>query len=185
MSSAFKTLKSNLILQSIALVITGAVLLLVPDVTMMTLVYVLAFLLTIVGAWALISYFKDHMNTENVDPDATGTLVFGIALLILPIVMFILPNVFVTFISMLAGILLFLSGILNIVRSVKLRKTSDRSWAASLVISIIITAAGVLLVFDPFESATMFVRILGVCLVANGLGDLLLIFWSRSLEGSL
>ena len=111
-----------------------------------------------------------------------SSLVGGIALLILPIVMFIIPYVFVTFISMLAGILLFLSGVMNIMRSIKIRKVGDRSWIISLIISIIIASAGVLLVCNPFGSATMFVRILGIFLVANGLADLLLIFWSRSLE---
>ncbi len=178
MSSAFKTLRSNLILQSIAFVIAGMVLLVIPNVTMMTMVYVIAFLLTVMGAWSLISYFRENRNTEG----AMSSLVGGIALLILPIVMFIIPYVFVTFISMLAGILLFLSGVMNIMRSIKIRKVGDRSWIISLIISIIIASAGVLLVCNPFGSATMFVRILGICLVANGLADLLLIFWSRSLE---
>ena len=182
MSSAFKTLRSNLILQSIAFVIAGMVLLVIPNVTMMTMVYVIAFLLTVMGAWSLISYFRENRNTEEIPQGAMSSLVGGIALLILPIVMFIIPYVFVTFISMLAGILLFLSGVMNIMRSIKIRKVGDRSWIISLIISIIIASAGVLLVCNTFGSATMFVRILGIFLVANGLADLLLIFWSRSLE---
>ena len=66
MSSAFKTLRSNLILQSIAFVIAGMVLLVIPNVTMMTMVYVIAFLLTVMGAWSLISYFRENRNTEEV-----------------------------------------------------------------------------------------------------------------------
>lgn len=182
MSSAFKSFRSNLILQSLVLVIAGVILLVIPDVTMMTIVYAIAFLLTIFGAWTLISYFRDNRASEEIPQGATARLVGGIALLILPIIMFILPAVFVTFISMLAGVLLFLSGILNVMRSIKIKKVGDNSWVASLIISIMIAASGVLLVCDPFGSATMFVRILGICLVANGLGDLLLMFWSRSME---
>lgn len=186
MGSAFKTLRSNLILQSFALVLAGVVLLVIPNVTMMTIVYVGAFLLTIIGAWALISYLRSTKeNGSSYQGDGqkpTATLVSGIMLLVLPLVMFIIPDFFVTIISLLAGALLLISGFVNIMRSIKLRRTGDGSWAASLAISIIIALAGVLLIYDPFASATLFVRILGICLVVNGLADLLIIFWSRNLD---
>lgn len=186
MGSAFKTWRSNLILQTLMFVLAGVILLVVPDVTMMTIVYVVAFMLTIIGAWYLISYFKDHKENADVSSgngeDAVRTLVAGIILLILPIIMFIIPNFFVTVISLLAGALLLVSGIVNAMRSIRLKRLNDRSWIVSLIISILIAIAGALLVYDPFDSATMFVRILGICLVVNGLADLLIIFWSRNLE---
>lgn len=182
MDSMLNTLRSNLILQSAALIIAGLVLLAIPGVTMLTLVFVLAFMLIIIGVWAIISYVRTHADTDIESAPARGTLVYGIVLAILPIIMFIMPDLFATIISIVAGALLLASGLVNIARSMKLKALGDNSWVISLIISLIIAAAGIMLIIDPFGSATLFARILGVCLVMNGLADLLIIFWSRNLD---
>lgn len=176
MSSFVKTLSSNLIVQAILLVIVGAVLLLMPGITMITVVYILAFMLTICGAWAIISVFRNGGPKDGNTP----TLVLGIALLIIPILMFIMPNVVAEFISLLVGILLIVSGMLNCVRSFEIRKDSSNTWKISMVISIIIACAGILLLCNPFAAASLFVQVLGISLIANGISDLLLFVWNKN-----
>lgn len=182
MDSVLKTLRSNLVLQSAVLIVAGLVLLAIPGITMLTLVFILAFMLIIIGVWAIISYVRTHADTDIKSAPARGTLVYGIALSILPIIMFIVPDLFVTIISIVAGALLLASGLVNVARSMKLRALGDSSWIISLVISLIIAAGGIMLIIDPFGSAALFARILGVCLVINGLADLLIVFWSRNLD---
>lgn len=182
MDSVLNTLRSNLILQSVALIVAGLVLLAIPGVTMLTLVFVLAFMLIIIGVWAIISYVRTHSDTDIKSAPSRGTLVYGIALSILPIIMFIVPDLFATIISIVAGALLLGSGLVNITRSMKLKALGDNSWIISLIISLIIAAGGIMLIIDPFGSAALFARILGLCLVINGLADLLIVFWSRNLD---
>ncbi len=175
MSSFMKTLMSNLILQSIVLIIVGAILLFIPGITMSTVVIILAFMLAICGIWAIISVLKEGGSKSGNTP----TLVLGIALLVVTIAMFLVPGVFVEFMSLAVGMLLVLSGVLNCVRSFQIKRAEDPSWKVSLVISLIIVGLGILLISNPFGSARLFVQILGISLIGNGVADLLLIYWSK------
>lgn len=175
MGSFVKTLTSNLLVQAILLIVAGAVLLLMPGITMLTVVYILAFVLTIGGAWAIISALRNGGPKDGNTP----TLVLGIILLIVPIIMFVLPGVIAEFISLLVGFMLILSGILNCVRSFEIRRDGDASWKISFVISLVIAALGVLLLCNPFAIPQLFVQVLGASLICNGVADLLLLFWAK------
>lgn len=184
MDSFFNSIRSNLILQAIVLILFGAVLLAVPGITVLSIVYVSAFMIFIFGAFEVVTYAKARRDIEEGQSIDRSPLIAGIIMLIVPFIMFILPQFIEGVVSILIGLLLVLSGALNCQRSFQIKRTGYNDWMISMVLSVVIIVLGVLLICNPFESAYLFIQIFGISLIFNGVADLLLLFWSKKTNPS-
>lgn len=93
-------------------------------------------------------------------------LVPGIISIIIGIVFFMNPDYFETVTALLVGIWIILESINDVSISWKLRKT-DAPWLITFCLSIISLLAGIILLFNPHESAEVLLMWSGIILFIN------------------
>lgn len=168
MSSFMNTVQSNAIVQSALFMVLGLVLMLVPDITLVTIVYLIGAIFAVSGVISIISYMREGSASYKM----SGALTTGIFLLVVAVVMFAFPTAAAGFFSILLGAVLILCGIANIVRAVGLREFGGNAWIAYTIVSALVAIGGVVIIWNPFESTVVFVVVLGALLFANGLINL-------------
>ena len=170
MESFMKTVQTNGIVQAVLFIVLGLVLLVVPDITLVTIVYCLGAIFAISAIVSLVSYFRKGSPSHMM----SGALTTGIFLAVIAIVMFVLPAAVAGFFSILLGAVLILCGIANTVRSIGMREFGGNMWIVSTVISVIVAIGGIVVIWNPFETTVLFVMVLGVLLVVTGASNLVI-----------
>lgn len=178
MNSVFKTISSNMLVQSILFIVLGLFLILWPGVTVITIIYMFGALFALTGVVSLISYFRANSPSYK----APMALATGVLYLLLALVAFIFPNAVAGFFSVILGIILALCGIVSAVRSLELKRFNDNSWIAPLIIGIAVGIGGVVIIINPFGSTSMFIVVLGVIMLVNGGIELFMEYQLRRLQ---
>lgn len=170
MESFMKTVQTNGIVQAVLFIVLGLVLLVVPDITLVTIVYLVGAIFAVSAIVSLVSYFRKGSASYMM----SGALTTGIFLAVIALVMFVFPAAVAGFFSILLGAVLILCGIANTVRSIGMRDFGGSMWIVSTIISVIVAIGGVVIIWNPFETTVLFVMVLGVLLVITGASNLVI-----------
>lgn len=175
MGSFLNTVRTNMLVQAVLSIALGLLLAFWPGITVVTIVYLLALYLAVVGAASLVGYFRADVRNRP-----TGALVSGVLFLALALVVFAFPQAVAGFFSLVLGLLLVIGGVVNAVRALELRRYQGGMWVPALIAGAVIALGGVVIIVNPFGSTVAFVLALGVLLIVKGAADLLISMWLSS-----
>lgn len=178
MQSFYKTVVSNAIIQAILFIILGVLCLAWPGITILTILYMMAFLFAISGGIEFVQYFRDGSAVKG----SPATLAYAICLVLVAFIIFILPGFSAEVFTICVGIVIVLCGFANLAGSFGLRVLGGAPWIVGMLISVLVIIGGFALIMNPFEGTALFVQVLGWVLIINGIADLLIAFWGRSLN---
>ncbi len=167
MASFFRGIAGNAVLT----LILGILLIMVPGVAAGALVSVLGWILLVFGIIYLVMAFRAGGLTAG--PVATGLLALasGLALLIK-------PGVLVSLCGIVLGLFLVIHGFQDL-QQARQSKALGYGWKPSMIIAVIKLVMGALVILNPFSTAALLIRMAGIFLVVDALGDLVLV-WSAS-----
>ena len=163
-----KKLKWHEILMSIMLIAGGAVLLMDPGMTLVTITKAIGFLLIAAGVIFMISYFLVHQMIGS-----NYNLVQGIVLAGAGAFICLNPDVIVSVLPMLLGLGVAISGVVKFQRAIDLARMHYSSWVGVLIPALINILIGLLVFLNPFSTAELLMRIIGAGLVFSGVTDLI------------
>ena len=168
-------------MSSICALIIGILLVVWPGVAISYLVITIGILFLLPGIYGLVTYFSVSRKQEVGEPHvsfpivALGSTLFGFWLMIH-------PAFFVSILMYVLGVLLVLGGLSQIMKLMALRAYTPVP-VGIFVIPVLILAAGIVVLFNPFKAATIPFIILGVAGIVYGLTDLLrLLQYKRSVK---
>ncbi len=178
MKELARKIGSNLVTQAILSILLGLFLLIWPQATVVTLIYILGAYLALSGVIALVTYFRHRKRYGG----SEGTLVAGILFIIAALICFIFTRQVASLFTLIFGILIALSGILNMVRTVELRRSFGGIWVLFMIISLLIAIGGIVIIFYPFQSTVFFILVLGIILIVKGVIELIMRIYLRGIE---
>lgn len=168
------------LISSLCALVMGVLLILWPDVAVNYLVIAIGVLFLVPGIFGLATYLSllPKARKEGVQVIfpvvALGSLLFGIWLAIM-------PDFFIGILMYVLGVVLVLGGFNQLAALI-----SARSWVqvplALYFIPVLIIAAGIVVLFNPFEAAQVPFIVLGASLVVYALTDLFRQWRYRSRE---
>lgn len=161
-----KPIKGSFALTAAVFIVLGLVLLLFPGIALRTACIILGVVVLIYGIMRIIDYTKSSGSNSGVD------LLIGIALAVVGMFLIISPTFFLNIIPIILGIYIVLEGIFDIKRAVDLKKAGYERWWLALVVAIVVTVLGAILIFNPWGTNQMVVRILGIALIVEGASTL-------------
>lgn len=163
----FKELKWDALLTGVLYILLGIVALLIPETMERMLGYFLAIVLILAGAVSMIGYLlRDaHQNYYHND-FLYGLLGIGAGILILLKVDFI-----IALIPFLLGILVLVSGCSKLQDVIDMKRMEYGNWIVMLVFAAANVVLGILLMCNPFQSATLLFRLIGIGLIFSGVTD--------------
>ena len=110
-------------------------------------------------------------------------LVQGAVLIAGGIFIFIKPEFLAGFIVTIIGIIMLADGVLKRQYAVDLLRIKGQGWWIILLTAIIIAAAGIVVLFNPFASAVALMTFAGIFLIADGIADIVsLLYISRKIN---
>lgn len=176
-----KEIKSSLLIMSGFYIVVGLVMLLAPAFVSNSICYLIGAICLIIGGLAIYTYIGSEVY------GSLGAAVLIIAILFIGLGLFIVlnPEWFASFIPMIMGVILVIDAFAKMQSSLRLKKYEYSKWWYVLVIALILFVLGILLLFNPFESLTLFIRVLGRFLIIDGLSNLLTVTSYSKIEKAI
>lgn len=165
MKTLLKSILSGSLFSSLVYVILGLVLILVPGLTMTTLVRIGAGALIATGIFDLLRYV---FHKES-DGKLNNRLVTGVILTIAGGILMSKPTLVINLVPTILGIALMIEGLVKLQRAIDLFRMKYTKWLSVLLVAAISLAIGILVLTNPFNTARTLVVIIGIGLVFAGL----------------
>lgn len=164
-----KKIKWNVILSSIIYVAIGVILLLWPEMTAKNICYVVAILAIAIGIVNLFDYIRKQVGADIY----RYNLVYGLLAILLGVFILAKVNIVISIIPFLLGFAVTISGLLKFQNSMDLIRLKYSGWGAVLLIAILNIAFGIVLIVNPFTSATVLLICIGIGMIYSGVSDLI------------
>lgn len=146
----------------------GILLIALPELSIAVIGRLLGIAMVLFGAVKLVGYFSGDLFRLAFQYD----LEFGILLIALGSSVLLKPAGLMNFIFIALGIAILSDGLFKVQISIDARRFGIRSWWMILILALLAGAAGLALVFRPWESAKLLTILLGVNLLCEGILNL-------------
>ena len=156
--------KSGMMLMSIAYIVIGMMLLIMPQTSLLWICYAFGAVVLITGIVCLIQYAR----IRGTGFTAPFMLVGGVITAGLGIFTLAKPQVVASFLPIVFGIFIVVDGLSRIGSAIDLAKRKGQKWWVLLLLSIVSVALGILLVLHPFGAAVSLVMVCGILLIVEG-----------------
>lgn len=167
MGNNLKSFKTDRIIFAAGAIVLGIVLLVWPSTSLLIMGKCIGALLAAGGLAAVFMFFRNHESAMK-----SILLIMAAVMLICGIVIFLHPDDLVRLIPTIMGILVLISGLINLGETFMLTRSKYNKWWASLIVAIATIAAGIFLIRNAFNLASLITRIAGGILIFDGISDL-------------
>ena len=157
---------------AVALLICGLVLLLMPELTLVTIANVIGILVIIIGAFFLIGYFlRKELAAGNND------LIKGLVIVCIGIFICVKSELVVSVLPVVLGIGVVLSGILKLQHAFDLKRMGFDTWVRIGLTSAVNIFIGLIVILNPFSTAEFIMIFAGATMIAEGITDIICVIF--------
>ena len=160
--------KSGMMLLSIAYIVIGMMLLIMPQTSLLWICYAFGAVVLITGIVCLIQYARIRGSGFS----APFFLVAGVSTAALGIFSLARPEVVASFLPVVFGLFILIDGCSRIGTALELARRKADKWWMMLLFSVLSIALGLLLLVNPFGAAVSVVMLCGVLLIIEGVVNL-------------
>lgn len=170
MKAYFKGLKWNMLIMAVLTIVMGIALIANPNAAALTICRLLGWIILLSGAFSVIFYLRGARSFWE-----TSGLVLAVVGILLGAFIIRSPGAIVKFLGYLMAAILLIHGINDVREAFEAKAYQDAHWLLALVLGAVSILFGLLIVWNPFSSATLLMTIIGVALVYDGITDLLIV----------
>lgn len=154
------------------MLVLGGLFLVYPGTAQKTLANIIAIAFVIMGVAKILSYFgKPKQDAYGyMEYKSKSVIVIGIIYIVLAA---FIAKVLMSIIPILLGSIIALNGIIKLQYSLEIKKNiPDSRWQPMLLAAVIMLVVGVVILFNPFKTNNLIIRIIGGILVFESIFDL-------------
>ncbi|MBO5454725.1 MAG: DUF308 domain-containing protein [Clostridia bacterium] len=177
-SKLIYTVKNNPVYLSAFFIAFGLILLLFPGATLDILCAVFGIIITIKGILNIVEYSR--AKTQN-----QSKLIFGIIEIIAGLNFVMISYLIVSFISSVFGIYVMYNGSKQFQKAMESKKYNDKNWVWMAVLSVITIIFGFVMIFIKMFLPTLIIKIIGLCLIYNGITNFIIASHMKKEQDSL
>ena len=166
MKEKFKNFKLTSAIFSIFCIIFGIILIIFPEITKLTLLYVFGAGIIILGIIEIVNYFIYGYELFGF---WFGIFDFIFGLLLISSVRILTE---LNILAFLFGTVFIFSALIKIQRSLNYKKFGAKNWWVETIFGAIFLLLGMIIIINPF-SETVLNIFLGSCIIINGIMDLI------------
>lgn len=155
---------------SILTILSGLILIIWPELALSYIVILIGLLFLISGLFVTISYFTNNKDLYN--KPSSYLLFTGIGSILFGLWLTLMPDFFVNILMFVMGGLLVFAGIQQIGSLIIMRKNGIIPFFFYIIPALVLLA-GILIIFNPFTTATSVVIVFGVSAVLYGIAGLI------------
>jgi uncharacterized membrane protein HdeD (DUF308 family) len=166
-----KSIKYNLLSSAVLCILLGIVLLVYPDTSLTIVCRAVGVIVLITG----LGFVGSYLRVGKTRWFGKVELVFGSIFAILGGFIVLYPLGIISIVPLVVGILLVYHGIANMKQAFELRQYKDNGWWLPVLIAASTIALGVVIMRNPFGTIETLMRIIGVCILYDGLMNTMLV----------
>ena len=166
-----KSIKYNLLSSAVLCILLGIVLLVYPDTSLTIVCRAVGVIVLITG----LGFVGSYLRVGKTRWFGKVELVFGSIFAILGGFIVLYPLGIISIVPLVFGILLVYHGIANMKQAFELRQYKDNGWWLPVLIAASTIALGVVIMRNPFGTIETLMRIIGVCILYDGLMNTMLV----------
>ncbi|MCC8182486.1 MAG: DUF308 domain-containing protein [Clostridiales bacterium] len=167
MGNFFKGLKHQSVLSAVVTILLGLLLIFLPESTLAVVLGILGWVLVILGVCSIVTFISNRSVAVSY-----GQLIFGVVELILGLWIARNPGGMVSFITTIAGIWVLVHAGQNLQFAYSAHRAGAAGWGTALVTGILTLVVAFVVLLNPWSSVVTLMVFAGVCLVIDGVADL-------------
>ena len=160
--------KKGFAFSALLYIVAGLVLLVCPEITTKTITYSVAVIFLVTGIAEIINYLRMEPNLAS----ASTGFVNGTLVTLLAVFIFVKSEVVIGIIPVILGFLIIVSGTLKLQHAINLFRIKMPGVKSICIIGLVNIIIGIVIVFNPFKTVIVLMRIMGVGLLLSGITDL-------------
>lgn len=167
MFETFRKIRYSLVFVAVCCIGLGIALLLAPEQVLTIGCKVIGGVFIFSGIVGILSCIKERAVL-------VFSLFFSIISISAGVFIFTDPKAISSILPVIVGAILLLDGLFNVRHGIGLRHIGVSSGSV-LIMGIITVVLGALVIFNPYTTATLSVRLIGIALIYNGISDLVIV----------
>lgn len=166
-----RSIKVNILSSAVLCILLGIVLLIYPNVSLTVVCRAVGVIVLVTGLSFVFSYLRVGKRFWY----GKIELVFGSIFAILGGFILLYPLGILSIVPIVFGILLIYHGIANVRQAFELHQYRDNGWWLPVLIAATTIVLGILIMRNPFGTMDILMRIIGACLIYDGLMNTMLV----------
>lgn len=162
--------KNSLLTASVVYLILGLVLIFFPGLTTGIFCTAVGVLLLVYGGITIASFFVHQGSSRSFSFQAE--LILGVISAIVGVFFLARPSIILSILPTILGLYILIDGLVNLKRGLDMRAFGYAGWTATLVLSIISLILGAVILWNPFATQLLLVRVIGAAFLYQGGSDL-------------
>lgn len=162
-----KRCEKSMLISTVVTLILGVVLAFEPGGSIKVITAIIAILFMLIGLFQLI----DYLRQGKIEKMMSLSLILGIILFGVGVFLFVNLESLINFITTLIGITIMIKSLFKLQFAFNIKGVSDK-WFYNLIVGLVGMILGIVLLVNPFESAELFLRIVGILLVVGSIAEL-------------
>lgn len=163
-----KRCEKNMLFSTIVTLILGIVLAYSPEGSIKVITGIIAVLFILIGVLQLIDYVKQSKAEKMM----SLSLILGILLTAIGVFLFINLESLASFVTTLIGIAILIKSLFKLQFAFNIKDISDK-WFYNLIVGIVGVLLAILILANPFHSASLFLRIIGIIFIVGSIIELI------------
>lgn len=166
-----KNVKKDVMLITVFQLLAGILLLVFSSSVVRLISYICATVLLVYGIMHIMTYFKQQTVSGQYD------LVKGVIGTAAGVILFVKPGILSGILFTILAIVIILDSVTKFQDALDLKKLNYQNWWIMMLLAIIMAVMGLIVLFNPFGTASMLISFVGVVLILNAAVDLWDIFY--------
>ncbi len=162
-----KRCEKNMLFSTAITLILGIILAYSPEGSIKVITGIIALMFLLIGILQLVDYIKQ----SKLEKMMSLSLILGILLTAVGVYLFINLESLANFITTLIGIAILIKSLFKLQYAFNIRDISDK-WFYNLIVGIAGIVIGIILLVNPFSSAKLFLRIIGIIFILGSIIEL-------------
>lgn len=162
-----KRCEKNMLFSTIVTLILGIVLAYSPEGSIKVITGIIAVLFILIGVLQLVDYVKQSKAEKMM----SLSLILGILLTAIGVFLFINLESLASFVTTLIGIAILIKSLFKLQFAFNIKDISDK-WFYNLIVGIVGVLLSILILANPFHSASLFLRIIGIIFIVGSIIEL-------------
>ena len=171
MINFFKSIKVNILSSAVLCIVLGIILVAYPNTSLTLVCRAVGIIVLITGLGFVFGYLRTGKEYWY----GKIELVFGTILAIVGGFLVLRPLGLISIIPIIFGILFIFHGLANMRQAFELRQYKDRGWWLPVLIAASTIVLGVVIMRNPFGTIELLMRIIGACLIYDGMTNTMLV----------
>lgn len=157
-------MKNSYLAISVVYVIFGLCLAIRPQTSSSVICFALGLICIIFCAISLLKFYGTIQRTASFDPRLILPIIAGI----FGLVIMFRPAIVISILPVIVGLILIISGFVKFQNGMSLKQCSYEKWWLVTTFALVAVGAGLLIFFNPFGTGIVFIRIVGIFFIIDG-----------------